>query len=192
VGRRAFNLAVILSLALSAATLGLWVRGWGTPLTWELGFRERRWDIRSWNGRLSVTNTPQVVRDLRAYQAAHDRFVQQRLDLAVRHSELVAQFADAEFGSPRWETLRAAQKQYVDDNMRLTAPPRNIRARWEATILCRMLAFAALVLPAMWLGDCWRRTHVARRLARVGLCKRCGYDLRATPERCPECGAVPV
>jgi hypothetical protein len=48
--------------------------------------------------------------------------------------------------------------------------------------------FAAGGIP---LALALRRSARRRHRRRHGQCARCGYDLRASPERCPECGAMP-
>jgi hypothetical protein len=49
-------------------------------------------------------------------------------------------------------------------------------------------AVTGTVLPAYWV---WRRARQQRAIRKAkGLCLRCGYDLRASSGRCPECGAT--
>jgi hypothetical protein len=47
-----------------------------------------------------------------------------------------------------------------------------------------LVALIFLVPPALRVY----RYQKSRRARKLGLCPGCGYDLRASPERCPECG----
>ena len=59
----------------------------------------------------------------------------------------------------------------------------------RAASTCAVLFVAFVVVAVASVGIAMRHArHQDRRIA--GLCPSCGYDLRASPERCPECGTA--
>ena len=58
----------------------------------------------------------------------------------------------------------------------------------HVTVPLWSVALATGIGPAAWLIR-WRK-RCRRLCVAQGLCLRCGYDLRASPERCPECGTA--
>lgn len=65
----------------------------------------------------------------------------------------------------------------------LTARVRRSCAYWLPTA-------AAAVLPAVWLSGFLLARRRRRRRLVAGACVACGYDLRVSSGRCPECGAA--
>ncbi|MGB7160696.1 MAG: hypothetical protein WBD40_21710 [Tepidisphaeraceae bacterium] len=86
----------------------------------------------------------------------------------------------------RWRLRRGAELRYEynADAARQNLPyERRVVVRfhyWVPVLASLILSVVAITVRSR-----------SKRLAAAGRCTSCGYDLRVTPQRCPECGAVP-
>jgi hypothetical protein len=93
-------------------------------------------------------------------------------------------------GHPYWHIIWGHQHQrilcvsseFID--FERNDPP----ADWQIDV--SWICAVSMILPGVR-GATWVREYRQERgRKKKGLCERCGYDLRATTARCPECGTM--
>jgi hypothetical protein len=84
------------------------------------------------------------------------------------------------FFTPHWREL------YFLPRVSLHSPPNNQLSHIYIPLWIFAVVFAAFPLYRIRRLLRTYRSGQQRR----GLCMKCGYDLRATPDRCPECGSI--
>jgi hypothetical protein len=208
--RALLSLLTALSLLLCVAVCGLWVRSrfaddsllWATQTLEddardgmsEQSWREREWRELHWR-KVPVRLSGRSAGQCRGVMYA--RIARHRLTLphGPAHVQLVMDFEVMRMrggwtrrpprdlqpptGSPLLQRLGFyASFQSADETGQQRLEAAVSMPHWFALLL-------ALSLPAARLVRAFRR-----RARGPGRCRSCGYDLRATPERCPECGTT--
>src|SRR5690242_11214938 len=173
--RKLFTIVAALSAVLFMAVVALWVRSYWVSDNWVRDAPGVRMGVGSERGRVAwrhvgfTPGTPVQFIGAPGYQA-----------VTVTSSATISMVTP---GSWSFAGFRGSHSQ-----MAIGRPPApsGVITIDEFTLPLWAPALAAAILPALWLLLWVRR----RRCTPAGCCPQCGYDLRATPERCPECGAV--
>lgn len=191
IARRAFALLAIGSLLLSVAAAGMWVRSRTHIDTWAYDWHGVRWRMVSEDHRLGYDNEPQRALDTAKFRADTNAYHATRWDKLMRWQGVMDAHGDAEFGTPGHETARLATEEFVSGVSRLREPVLAPMPPTGSSVHYGQAIGVASAPMVVWLlATVVRHRLQQRRERRRGLCRRCGYDLRATPERCPECGLI--
>jgi hypothetical protein len=160
--RRLFNLAAAMSMLMCIAVCGMWVRSYSTH-DWTYGVPTHSIAIHSSTGAVIFEHFPYEIEDGWEYWSAKSNRYWSTFLSARGHWWNYLGFAYDVIPALQGTTHTFAVPDYLP-------------------------AVLTALLPVLWLARFGR----ARRHLRDGLCQRCGYDLRATPDRCPECGLAAV
>ena len=177
--RPLLNLVTTLSLLACAAVVALWVRSYWVSDAVLGGNRSGEWGTQTLSGTWAFvrTNAPHGHATLR-----WDRF-DSRLSSVWEDGSALSLPNRLGFGY-RSRLLPTANIRLPNPEPGVTLPPLIVT---RMVLLPLWLAAAVLaVLPAARLYRRIRPRYAA------GRCQACGYDLRATPGRCPECGTESV
>jgi hypothetical protein len=162
VKRRLSNLLAGVSLLLLVTTAACWTRNLYAPAAWKLGPHITVYSVRRVGGDVLV----------------------QWLRGAPEQQSLTIWYGSGQ------ETLHDSFVGYVAVD-RISAPlagyPAGTIMLWSIDLQYWFLALIFAVAPSWWVYAHFRH----RRAIPAGHCAYCGYNLRATPDRCPECGTVP-
>jgi len=168
--RRLLNLLTALSLLLCVAVIVLWARshGGGATLTWTGGGRWRF--VTVYPGYLIAGEAPDPTGS-----GGGTRFLPRAVELTIAWPRPTRSYSAAGVG-------------YV------TSPiPGGGADCYVAVPLWLLVTLLAPLPAALAAASARRRLRLRTAVDRfsTGRCPACGYDLRATPDRCPECGGVP-
>ena len=191
-----FRMTAGLSLLLSIAAVGVWVRSYWV---YDVMYRERvefnsgdaeqtRVVFRSWRGTFVISRLLSTTPGLgshdkiesverRYYNFTWEALRKSLTDLRTEAAPFRVQLFGIAYGS-------AFHQKPVDPAQDLTG---GITASRWVVVPWAVIALLFLLFPACWVRWEWKR-YRRRRWQRKGRCARCGYDLRGSAEGCPECG----
>ena len=175
--RHVFTLASALSLVLCIAAAVFGVRSMSARDDIRFKRYGRTYALATELGHVQIDNRPQI-------QEFEDRRMRKVADLHRAEAEFIASVQAGKYKGDPDEELRRRETEYAAVWMQ--SPPELV----EHGVNLAWFAFLGSILPLLWCRRWVRGWRYRRLLARAGRCRRCGYDLRATPDRCPECGAA--